>query len=132
MRPVARRGSTTQPETSTPRADELVQHEATRGVVAEHADEGDAQSQPGRTAGHDRRRAADRQRAALHERLGLAEGDLAGDVADDDVGHGVAGDEQVERPGAPVGAGSGDQRSVGHLDRASCRGVAGLPASAQS
>ena len=99
---------------------ELVEHEAARGVVADHADEGDAQTEPRRAAGHDGRRAADRQGAALDQRLGLAEGDLAGDVADDDVGHGVAGDEQVERCSA-------GGRALGRLAVAStCRSRASL------
>ena len=83
---------------------ELVEHEPARAVVADHADEGDVQSEPRRPARHDGRRAADRQCAALDQRLGLAEGDLAGDVGDDDVGHGVAGDQQIDRYNAGGGA----------------------------
>ena len=102
---------------------ELFEHETARGVVAEHPDEGDAQSQPCRPASHDRRRAADRQRAARNERLGLTEGDLAGDVADDDVGHGVAGDQQVDLAGAVgrPGSAAGVKRisGGGHLNRSS-------------
>ena len=89
---------------------ELFEHEPAGGVVADHADEGDPQAQPSRAAGHDRRRAADRQRTTLDQRLGLAEGDLDGDVPDDDVGHGVAGHEQV---GGPAGGASGCGRFKG-------------------
>jgi hypothetical protein len=70
-------------------------HEAAKFIVARFADEGDAQSQPRRAAGEDRRRAANGQHGIVDDLLHLPEGrhDVA---AQNQIGVQFADDEHIK------------------------------------
>ena len=76
-------------------ASQLLEHEASRGVGADHAGESGAQAEPRRRAGHDAGRAAHGEGSALDELLGLPVGELPRRAVQHDVGVGVTDDQQI-------------------------------------